>query len=334
MLTPVTPGVLPILLSLSVLPQAAPTSRVLERQVWVMGTWLTLRIPQAGPAAVAGAEAALAAVRDADALLSSWRPDAELARANRSVPGVPAPLSDALQALLTEAEHIAEATGRAFDPTVGALVDAWDLRGTGRRPDSLALAAALAAVGPGAVRITERGLLRRKAAAWLDSDGFGKGAALRAAARALAAHGIESALLNFGGQVLALGAAPGRDAWDVPVAHPADRARVADTVRLRNASAATSGQSERGVTVGDERVGHVLDPRTGRPVAPWGSVTVVHPDPLTADALATALFVLGPDAGLRWAEAHAVAALFLVQTPAGLQARASRALATAPRASP
>jgi thiamine biosynthesis lipoprotein len=75
---------------------------------------------------------------------------------------------------------------------------------------------------------------------------------------------------------------------------------------------ATSGTSERWAQVDGRRLGHILDPRTGRPAPAWGSVTVVHPDPLVADILSTALYVMGPDEGLRWLDDHpGIAALFL-----------------------
>jgi len=94
------------------------------------------------------------------------------------------------------------------------------------------------------------------------------------------------------------------------------------TLLLRDRSAATTGASERYVKIDGRRVGHVLDPRSGAPVPAWGSVTVVAADPLAADALSTALFVLGPEAGLAWAMRHdGVEALFLVTGSEGVRAR-------------
>jgi thiamine biosynthesis lipoprotein len=83
------------------------------------------------------------------------------------------------------------------------------------------------------------------------------------------------------------------------------------TLRLRSGSVATTAQSERYVDVGGERYGHVLDPRTGRPVPALGSVTVVAADPVVADILSTALFVMGPEAGRRWAAGRKEGILFL-----------------------
>jgi FAD:protein FMN transferase len=114
----------------------------------------------------------------------------------------------------------------------------------------------------------------------------------------------------------------------VAVAHPRDRTRAVAAIRLKNASASTSGNSERGLTVDGRRVGHILDPRTGEPAPDFGSVTVVAPDGLTADVLSTAFFVLGPEEGLAMsqrlrAEGVAHEALFLIEGEKGLPLRVS-----------
>lgn len=279
-----------------------------------MGTNLviTALAPDTRVAATA-ISAAFQAVRATDDLLSTWRDDTELSKLNRAPPGTPLALSPALTALLEEVRHFTLATGGAFDPAVGALVEAYDLRGKGRLPDPGSLQAALEATGFHRFELDARKFVARRLhpSAWIDSGGFGKGAALRAAAQALRRHGIRAASLNFGGQVLVLGDAS--ELSLVAVAHPARRHQPVLALRVRNASVSTSGQSE--------RPGHILDPRTGAQVAPWGSVTVVARDPLTADILSTALFVLGPDQAWKWANQQGeVAVLLLVDTEAGLKA--------------
>ncbi|HXE56926.1 MAG TPA: FAD:protein FMN transferase [Gemmatimonadales bacterium] len=277
-------------------------------------------------AGVAAIEAAFAAVARLDSLLSTWRDDSEIARLNAAPAGAPVPLSAELFTLLAEALRWCRATGGAFDPAVGPLVDAWDLRGRGRMPSAAELARARAAAGCDAVTLdaATRTGRRRSRLSWLDTGGFGKGAALRSALAALVGRGAEAGLLDFGGQVLVFGHPPAGDGWRIPVAHPAHRTAAALKLRLPGGlSAATSAQSERFVTLADTTLGHILDPRSGRPVAPWGSVTVVAADPAEADALSTALFVLGPEAGPRWAEHHAVAALFLVDRDGRLEVRSA-----------
>lgn len=295
-----------------------------------MGT--TLRIAVAAPsrpAAIAAIERAFDAVRGTDGLLSTWRDDSELGRLNHARVGQPVRLSGDLYTLLLESVRWSRALDGAFDPAVGALVDAWNLRGAGRIPSAVELAAAQARTGVAQFRFTDstRTVTRLSEGAWLDSGGFGKGAALRAAAAALRARGVRSATLDFGGQVVVLGESPAGGDWVVPVAHPARRHDATVRLRLRDRSVSTSGQSERTLEVGGQRVGHVLDPRSGRPAAPWGSVTVVAADPLLADVLSTALFVLGPEAALAWArDRDDVGVLVLEERGAAVVSRWNRAL--------
>lgn len=293
--------------------QGAPVR--VERQAALMGTVLRAEVVAVERATGFEAlEAAFAEVRRLEGVLSSWTAESEVGRLNAAPVGEPVALSPELAELLAEAVEWSRSTGGAFDPAVGALVDAWELRGAGRRPSEGELAAALRASGTASYRLDADGRELRRAApgAWLDTGGFGKGAALRAAERVLRARGIGAARLDFGGQVLVYGPAPaGEASWEVPVAHPMDRGSVAAAVRVRRGSVATTAQSERYVEVDGERYGHVLDPRTGRPVPAWGSVTVVAADPVAADALSTALFVMGPEEGRRWAAGREEGVLFL-----------------------
>ena len=322
------PGVLPFTVAVLLL-QPEPVTW-LERTTVLMGTTLTARIaaPDAGQAASA-LEAAFRSVRGVEDILSSWRTDTELGRANRAPVGVPVALSPRLGGWLALVEDARAMTGGAFDPAVGALVDVWDLRGVGRRPEPGRLATARAAVGPAGVAIdTVAGTLTRlHPAAWLDAGGFGKGVALAQARTVLAGAGVRAGLLNFGGQVLAMGSGPDGGPWVVPVADPQERGRPVMALAVRDRSVATSAQSQRFVTVDGRRYGQVLDPRTGRPVPAWGSVTVVHADPAAADMLATALLVLGPVDGLVWARARKIAALFLVTDGSEPAVRCTAALA-------
>jgi thiamine biosynthesis lipoprotein len=295
-----------------------------------MGT--TLRAEVAGDRSVAteAIQQVFDTVAALELVLSTWREDSEIAALNRARPGVAVPLSRELAGLLAEVEGWWRRTGGAFDPAVGALVDAWDLRGKGSVPDATSLARARSATGLEhfVLQQGDAGTIARRGTpgGWLDTGGFGKGAALRAAAAKLQAAGIASASLNFGGQVAFVGAGPDRGSWLVPVAHPADRGRPFVALRVADASVSTSAQSERYVSVNGTRYGHILDPRTGRPVPAWGSVTVVNRDPLAADVLSTALFVLGPEAGVTFARQHGIAALFLVQRGGELQSIVTPAL--------
>jgi len=122
------------------------------------------------------------------------------------------------------------------------------------------------------------------------------------------------------------GVPPDTGAWPVALAHPRDRERPWLEVAIAEGSLATSGGSERDLSAAGTRIGHILDPRTGRPAAYTGSVTVWHRRGLIADILSTALYVMGPEQGLAFAERHGIAACFLAIGPQGaVDARTSTA---------
>lgn len=272
----------------------------LARHLAVMGTAFTLTVsaPTRGRARDAS-EAGVRAVEVADRLLSTWRDDTPLARLNAAAPGLATPVAPELFAVLKRVFEWRKTTGGAFEPSVAPLVRAWGLRTGGRIPGASELLDARRAVGPSLFTFEESSLRisRLNARAGIDEGAWGKGWALDRAAAAARAAGASSLVLDLGGQVLASG-----EETAVSVAHPRDRARTVGTLRLKNASASTSGNSERAVVVNGRRIGHILDPRTGEPAPDFGSVTVVAPDGLTADVLSTAFFVLGPEEGLALSE--------------------------------
>jgi thiamine biosynthesis lipoprotein len=301
---------------------------VVSRSAFVMGTTLTVRVEAPDRShAIQAAEQALSAVEQLEDLLSTWRPGSELSRLNALPPGVHWAGDPRVLSLVREALAWRDSTGGAFDPGIGALVDAWDLRGEGKVPEEKALADALRRAGPAAFPST--GSLRRtRDGAWLDAGAFGKGAALREAEWALREADVTLATLDFGGQILHVGGGT-----EVVLAHPDSRDGIALRLSLRPGargealSIATSGLSERFVSVGGARYGHVIDPRAGRPIEPWGTVTVVAVDPLVADILSTALLVMGPEEGVAFMDRHAYAgAVFLISTPGGVSPVFSRGL--------
>lgn len=281
-----------------------------ERQVYLMGTVLETHVAASERGvAVAALEEAVREVQRLESVLSSWRADSELASINSAPTGEPVQLSAELIRLLRTAEKWSLESGRAFDPAIGPLIDAWDLRGPGRRPSQGQLTAALEQTGMGGFSIDEQASTATKLAprGWLDTGGFGKGAALAAAAEILERRGVTEAYLDFGGQIVVFG----RE-FEIGIAHPSVRDREVLAVVVNRGSVATSSQSERFVDSGGERFGHIIDPRSGEPVPAWGSVTVIASDPTTADILSTALFVMGPHEGMRWAAARDdVGVLFL-----------------------
>ena len=287
-----------------------------------MGTWLRLHVQAPSrDMAVRASEAALDAVADADGRLSTWRPDSELAAVNAEAARRPVKISEKLHRDLSEAMRWHSETSAAFSPGLGALVEAWDLRGRGRVPSRSELAVARwntvlegSAIDGQVVRFNRSGLR-------IDEGGFGKGAALNDGLRAAIETGATCIAMDFGGQVAQRGSC---GPLVVGIANPDVRSEEIATISVSSGGVATSGQTERFMVVDRIRYGHILDPRSGSPAPDWGSVTVMTSDPLSADCIATALYVMGPDHGARWVgERTDVEAVFAIRTESGPLLRAT-----------
>jgi len=287
-----------------------------EREAYLMGTICTIQ-GEAGDrnSGLLAIESGFAAIRASEALLSTWRDDTPLSRLGQASAGQPTTVPQELIRALGLARSVWDQTGGAFDPAIGALVSAWDLRGAGRVPTPEELAMARSRSGMHHVQIDPAGRQVTMDVNGLsfDAGGFGKGEGLARAAAALQAAGLRDWMIDFGGQVVVADDGPARE---IPVADPHQRDRALATLRLMGASAATSSPSE--------KPGHILDPRSGHPVVLDGSVTVVGRDPLLVDALATGFFVLGPQAALELAEALAgIEVLFVIPGADGWVAHAT-----------
>jgi len=257
---------------------------VVRRAQYLMGTTCEITVASRDAAMI---DPAFAEAKRIESMLSTWNQDSDLSRLNRGeLREPPAELRD----LLAQTMEWSRRTNGAFDPRIKALVDVWKTRGEGAIPGKAAIAAALA---------------RHE---W-EEGGFGKGYALD---RMLATLKTSDAMINFGGQIAV------RGAFYVSIADPARRNKSVVGLTLANASLSTSSASEKTFEVSDkngtQRFSHIFDPRTGQALPPRGSVSVVADEALTADILSTALYVMGEDEGLRWADANGVAAIFITPT--------------------
>jgi thiamine biosynthesis lipoprotein len=295
---------LPLLLAACAGAGLAPETDLVERRLSLMGTSLDIAIEATDrETALLASERAVSALEAAEARLSTWRGDSELARLNQAPAGAPVALSEELAADLAAVRRCWEQTEGTFDPAVGPLVRAWGLREGGRLPGEDELRTALTATGLDGLRLDGRTAIREEAGLVLEEGGFGKGAGLAEALAALGkVPGVQRAALDLGGQVALLSS--GGSTWTVPVADPQRRGREVIALTVDRGSVSTSGNSERGIVAEGRFLGHLLDPRTGRPAPDFGSLTVWTADPLAADCLSTGLYVMGPEAALAWAAEH------------------------------
>ena len=278
-----------------------------EEARYLMGTLAVVQARAAdAPRAEAAVAAAWAAMVRVDSLMSTWRDDSDLARVNAGAAAAPVAVDPETAAVVAAALDMAAASAGAFDPTMLPLMRAWGLRGDGpaRAPGAADLAAVLSVTGARLVSVDTAAstIALDRPGVELDLGGIAKGHALDAAAAAMRAAGADGGLLDLGGNLLAFGSAAGDS---VAVVAPDAPDRILATLAFGAGAVATSGQYERFVTIDGQPHGHILDPRNGRPVPRLGSVTVTAPSGRLADALATAVFVLGPEQGMALAARYA-----------------------------
>lgn len=262
-----------------------------------------------------------------EVILSTYRLESEASRLNRASVGSSQPTSIDLMAILRLSQLYAQQTGGSFDVTVGPLLKVWGIQKEGRIPNDQEITSTLGSVGFRYLELNEEHQTVRllKPGMALDFGGIGKGHALDRAGEILKTSGVDCALLNFGGNILAIGTPPSKKTWIVEISDPANPSASLADLEIANASVSTSSQIERLKNAKGKRVGHIVDPRSGKPVEFEGSVTVVAPTAAQADALSTALLVMGTDLGLAFIEKQKdTAALFVIPSlEKGWEIRAS-----------
>jgi len=311
-----------------------------------MGTSWSVKLAAAGltPAERDRVQAAIAArLAEVDQRMSTYRDDSELSRFNRAAAGEPFAASPELLEVFRIAQAVSEASGGAFDVTVGPLVAAWGFGANARTPGSPSaaeLAALRARVGFHriALDLDAGTLTKRSAGVVCDLSAIAKGYGVDQVAVALRSLGYAGFLVEVGGEVRAAGRRADGDAWRVAIERPQSGERgIWDVMELRDGALATSGDYRNFYELPDgRRISHTIDPQTGRPVEhPLASVSVLDAEAVWADAWATALNVLGPDAGYALAEARGLAAYFISHTAdGGFRARETPAFTAARGAAP
>lgn len=240
-----------------------------------------------------------------EAKYSRFRPDSLISRINAEAGRSWTEVDDEMDGFLDLCGGLYSLTRGVLDVTALPLMRLWDYRAAAPRiPTDAEVEQARRLVGwprverrPGAVRLPDRGMA-------VDFGGWGKEYAVDVVAGIAAAHGIAQVLVDFGHDLRASGTAPGKPAWHVGIEDPMNPdSSCWGSLAVLDRGIASSGDYRRGFTRDGIRYGHIIDPRTGRPVANGTlQTTVVGPTCLQAGVLATAAFVLSPDEGTRLIE--------------------------------
>ncbi|MFZ6731083.1 FAD:protein FMN transferase [Undibacterium sp. Ji42W] len=273
--------------------------------------------------------------------MSTWDPTSHLCEFNHTPVHSWQSLPPEFFKLVDYSLYLSQQTAGAYDITAGKLVDLWGFGPSGKHdsaPTETDIRTALQAGNWKSLELDHVNQRLRQTGASsiaLDLSSIAKGFALDQIARYLDAHKITSYLIELGGELRGLGMKKDQSPWWVRIESPADGSH--DTthekldkeylVALHGLSIATSGDYRQYFEQDGRRYAHTLDPRTGYPVGnDLASVTVLHPECMVADAMATALTVLGCAAGLAYADQHQIAALFLQRSAAGFEEKMSKAL--------
>lgn len=246
-----------------------------------------------------------------DQSMSPFRADSELSRFNRQQNTACFAVSGPLQTVVSKALEVAQLTTGAFNPGVGPAVHRYGFGpiASGRSGPHTAFA------------LSAEGIAKTEPALTLDLCGIAKGYAVDRLARHMIDLDVQNFLIEVGGEVYARGMRPDGSPWRVGIADPF-RAGVHSVVSLTDLAMATSGDAINAYEIAGRRYSHTIDPATGEPVRNnVASVSVLAPTALEADALATALLVMGPERGLAFASANRLPALYLLRDNGTLEAR-------------
>jgi thiamine biosynthesis lipoprotein len=261
-----------------------------------------------------------------DKQMSTWRPDSELSRFNAAPANTWFDVSPDVAIVTARALELYKLTGGALDVTVSPLSRLWgfgpkaDKRHAAHSaPTDAEIVAALAHVGSDRLHVRLEPPALRKDIPELEVDlaCIASGYAVDLIAELLRENDIGNAFIELGGEVHARGTRADGKPWRVGVQSPsAPGSTITRTIPLANQGLATSGDFHNTHAIGGVAYTHIIDPRTGRPLRYRGrSVTVVAETGFAADGVATALCIMGSDAGYDWCKAHGVAALFLESQP-------------------
>jgi len=283
-----------------------------------MGTQWSVLIDGLAPKTAPALQRALQhAVQEVDSQMSTWSATSDLMRFNAAPLNTWIKLPLRLVRVLAAGLAASQATGGAFEMNVGNAVRAW-----GFGADKIDLGAIRTASAARPVRAIDaleldmgNSQAKKSAPLALDLSGIAKGYGVDRLAEVLQEFGISQALCSLDGEVRALGTQGNGDPWAVTIELPDDAMRHPHSVlALADCAVATSGDYRHFVKVKDHRLSHTIDPRRSAPLidAP-ASVSVLAQSCMQADALATALMVMGVEAGVAFSKKNAISALFLIR---------------------
>lgn len=296
--------------------------RVLKLEGRTMGT--TYHITAVAPESLSVSEGALQmevdkSLENFNQIMSTYIPDSELSMLNQEPVGNPRVVSSKLFDILKLSRKISEFTGGSFDVTVGPLVNLWGFgpeERDAKAPSDEMIAKAMIGLGYDHVVLdAAHRQVTRSADIYIDLSAIAKGYGADEVAELLRKHGIENYMVEVGGELALAGHNPSNVPWRIGIEQPTVvNTGVSQAIAIGVGGVATSGDYRNYFEVDGKRFSHTIDPKTGKPIThTLASITIVAPTSAEADALATAINVMGPEAGYTFAVKKGLAAYFIIR---------------------
>ncbi|WP_428033310.1 FAD:protein FMN transferase [Amphritea sp.] len=309
-------------LLLTLLSGCSKQPQIVSHQGPTMGTSFTVKWVSADAAVDAELPAKIDQLLvDVNNSMSTYQKDSELSRINRMPAGESVTLSAGLAEVLKKALEISHSSGGAFDVTVGPLVNLWGFGPDGRvirAPADDEIEQLRQRVGYHYIKLSGK-QLNRERKVYIDLSAIAKGYGVDKIAELLEDEGITAYLVEVGGELRARGNKPDGSHWKIAIEAPlAGERKVQRIIKVKDVGIATSGDYRNYFEENGIRFSHTIDPATGKPIShKLASVTVLATDCATADGLATAMMVLGPDLAESYAEQQGVEALLIIKSGDG-----------------
>jgi thiamine biosynthesis lipoprotein len=247
--------------------------------------------------------------------MSTYRPNSELSLFNQAQTSLT--VSPETAYVVQSSLALFELSGGAFDVTVGPLVNLWGF-GPDKRPNKVPSEALIATqqekVGSEKLTIKDNTLIKSVAGLYVDLSAIAKGYGVDVVAEYLQSIGVSDYLVDIGGELRAKGVKPFNKQWTLAIEKPVEGQSVQRIIHIGDNGIATSGDYRNYYEFDGIRYSHTINPKTGKPIDhKLVSVTVIHPSSMMADGLATTIMVLGPEAGLTFAQKNNLAVFLLVK---------------------
>jgi thiamine biosynthesis lipoprotein len=294
--------------------QVKATTQIYKKTKIAMDTAITVTVvSETQGLADSAIDKAFKKIDEYDHLFSFFSPDSEVSLINKNAGIKPVKVSKDTFELVKKTVEISELTGGAFDATIGPVMVLWDFA-KGIKPAAAAIKERLPLVnyknivlddGASSVMLKQKGML-------LDLGGIAKGYTADRVTEVLQEAGITSGIAAMAGDIKTFGTKPDGKPWSVGVRKPRGTPEeLKGILKLKYSAVSTSGDYERFFLEGNRRYHHILIPGTGNPAPEFQSVTIVDQDGVMTDSLATAVFVMGKNAGLTFIKKHNLKALLI-----------------------